>query len=67
MAFGMASLPSAEQEPDMSSTQENYRLDRHAVDAEHEAQIGLVEALVSAVENPAQAPAASMVAHHPKS
>lgn len=42
----------------MSSTQENYRLDRHAVDAEHEAQIGLVEALVSAVENPAQAPAA---------
>lgn len=43
----------------MSATQENYRLDREAVDAEHDAQIGLVEALMAAVENPAQAPAAA--------
>lgn len=42
----------------MSATQENYRHDRDTVDAEHETQIGLIEALVAAVGNPAQAHAA---------
>ncbi len=43
----------------MSAMNENYQRDRASVDAEHEAQIGLVEALVTALENPSQAPVAA--------